>query len=105
MECYHLLKFGGHRYCSSTDKMFLVCHIIKWVRWLQQCKAIKLSLRPAKFSGQRQYGSEDIMILIFHVNSQDHVIKVTYDFIGRSLSRYVTILLSLVAIDFLAVDI
>ena len=24
----HLVKFGGHRYCSSRD-MCLVCHVIK----------------------------------------------------------------------------
>ena len=28
MVCYHLAKFGGHRYCSSRD-MFVVCHVIK----------------------------------------------------------------------------
>ena len=25
----HLAKFGGHRYYSSKDIMFLVCHVIK----------------------------------------------------------------------------
>ena len=29
MVCQHLSKFGGHRYCSSRDMMFLVCHVIK----------------------------------------------------------------------------
>ena len=29
MICLHLAKFGGHRYCSSREKMFLVCHVIK----------------------------------------------------------------------------
>ena len=28
MVCYHLAKFGGHRYCRSRD-MFLFCHVIK----------------------------------------------------------------------------
>ena len=25
----HLAKFGGPRYCISTDIMFLICHVIK----------------------------------------------------------------------------
>ena len=28
MVYHHLVKFGGLRYCSSTN-MFLVCHVIK----------------------------------------------------------------------------
>ena len=38
------------------------------------------------------------MILVFHVISKDHVIKVSCDFMGKSLSRKVTILQSLVPI-------
>ena len=26
MVHHDLAKFGGHRYCSSRDKLFLVCH-------------------------------------------------------------------------------
>ena len=29
MVCHQLVKFGGHRYCSSRDVIFLVCHMIK----------------------------------------------------------------------------
>ena len=29
MECHDLAKFGGHKYFSSRDLMFLVCHVIK----------------------------------------------------------------------------
>ena len=29
MVYHHFIKFGGHRYCSSRDIMFLVCHVIK----------------------------------------------------------------------------
>ena len=28
MNCNHLAKFGGHRYCGSRDVMFLVPHVI-----------------------------------------------------------------------------
>ena len=26
---HHLAKFGDHRYCSSRNVMFLVCHVIR----------------------------------------------------------------------------
>ena len=29
MVCHHLPKFGDHRYCTSRDIKFLVCHVIK----------------------------------------------------------------------------
>ena len=29
MVCHHLVKFGGHRYCSSRGIMLLLCHVIK----------------------------------------------------------------------------
>ena len=29
MLCHHLAKFGGHRYRSSRNILFLVCHAIK----------------------------------------------------------------------------
>ena len=29
MVSNHLVKFGGHSYCSSRDIKFLVCHVIK----------------------------------------------------------------------------
>ena len=29
MVCHHLAKFGGHRYCSSRNIKFLICHVIK----------------------------------------------------------------------------
>ena len=36
---------------------------------------------------------------------QDHVVKVLYDFMIKSLTRYITILASLVAIDIVPVEI
>ena len=41
----------------------------------------------ARFGGHRHCDSGDIMILVCHVILQDNVIKRSYDFIGRSLSR------------------
>ena len=62
---YHLVKFGGHRYCDSEGKNVLVCDVI----------------------------------------SYDHVIKGSFDFIGKSPSRKLAILLSLVAKDAVVVKI
>ena len=52
----------------------------------------KVSHDPAKFSGHNDFGRGDIMILVCHVIFQDHVIKVSCDFINKKQSRYVTIL-------------
>ena len=49
-------------------------------------------------------GSKNIMILVFDVTLQDHVIKGPFDFMGRSQSREVTILSSLVVIGFVVVE-
>ena len=45
------------------------------------------------------------MAFVRKANLQDHVIKVNNDFVGRSPSRYVTILSSLVATGTLVVEI
>ena len=46
-----------------------------------------------------------MMVFVSHVTLQDHMIKALYDFMIRSLSRYITILSSLVAIDIVVVEI
>ena len=45
------------------------------------------------------------MVFVCHVTLQDHMIKALYDFMMRSLSRYITVLASLVAIDIVVVEI
>ena len=45
----------------------------------------KLDL-PAKFGGHGHCGSGDIMVLVCHEISRDHVIKESSDFIGGSPS-------------------
>ena len=57
-----------------------------------------MSQQPAKFVGHGQCGSGDIMVLVCYVSSRDHVIKGSCDYMGRSPSRLVTILPSLVVI-------
>ena len=53
----------------------------------------------AKFNGHEYCGIGDIKVLVCHVILQDELIKGSCDFMGWSLSIYVTILPRLVAID------
>ena len=48
---------------------------------------MKISYHPAKFGGHRLSDSSDIVVLVCQVISQDHVIKGSCDFNGRSLSK------------------
>ena len=65
---------------------------------------IKVSQHPAKFGGHRHCGSGDKLLLVCLVISEDHVIKELCDYIGRSLSRLLTILSSPVAIGTVIVE-
>ena len=63
------------------------------------------SHHSAKFGCHRHSRNRDIMVLVCQVTLQDHIIKDLYDFMIRSLSRYITILASLVATDTVIVEI
>ena len=82
--------------------MDLVCHVILQGHVIKgSCDFIgrnPLSHHPAKFGCNRHSGSRDIQVFVYHVTLQDHVVKALYDFMVRSPSRYITILLRLVAI-------
>ena len=47
----------------------------------------KVSYHSAKFGGHRHYGNGDILVLVCHITSQDHVIKASCDFMGKGPSR------------------
>ena len=59
---------------------------------------IKASYHPPNFGDHSHCGSGTIIILVCHVISQNHVIKGSSEFLGRSPSRKVTTLPSLMAI-------
>ena len=48
---------------------------------------IKVSYLSAKCRGHRPSGSEDIMVVVCYVILQNHAIKQSYKFMGRSPSR------------------
>ena len=51
------------------------------------------------------YAGGDIMYLICHVNSHDHLIEKTCEFMGVSCSRYVTMLTIFATINIVMVEI
>ena len=64
-----------------------------------------MSYHLAKFGNCRHCGNEDIMVLVSNKILLAHMIKVTSDFMGRSPSRWLTILPCLVATGTLVHDI
>ena len=49
-------------------------------------ETLKVSHHPTKFGGHRHGGSGDIVVLVYPVVLQDHLIKGSSDFMGRSPS-------------------
>ena len=82
--------------------MVLTCHVISENHVTEGLmtfgqKPIKVIYHPAKFSGHGHSGSGDI--LVYHIISQDQVIKVSYDLMGESLSLCASTLPGLVVIE------
>ena len=65
---------------------------------------MKINYRPAKFGGHTHCGSKDTTLMRY-VILQDHVIKGSCDFMGKSQSVWITILPNFVAIGTLIVKI
>ena len=73
--------------------------------WVYRQERIKVSCHPVKFSDCSHSNSDDVLVLVCHVISQDHVIKGSCDFMERSSWSELTIPPSLLAIDALIVEI
>ena len=99
-DCLYRDNIKNWRYMSQTKYLF--CR--NWNCFNYFNVFTKDKNNPAKFNWHRHYFSIDI-IAVYHVNLQDHVIKALYDFILRSLSRYITILPGLVAIGTMVLEI
>ena len=52
---------------------------------LYRQEPIKIPLHHAKFGSNRHSDTEDIVVLVYHVISHDHMIKESPDLINRSL--------------------
>ena len=85
-------QFGGQRHCGSGYNDFILSRHFtrprdKRIIWLYGQECIKVGYVFAKFGDHRHSDSGDIMILISHIISQDHLIKGPYDFTGWIPSR------------------
>ena len=64
---------------------------------LYELESFMVNHHSAKFGGHGYYGSGDMMVLFCHVNLGDDLTKDLGNFMGKNLTRWVTILPSLVA--------
>ena len=68
--------------------MVLICHVISENQVTQEpydpytYEGLKVNHHSAKFDGHRHCGSGNIMALVHHVISQDHVIKHSCDYMA-----------------------
>ena len=111
---HQLAKFHGYRSCQRGYVTLLVCHVTIYcyifrIMWLH--KGVPLTISPhllldvtwsddhltlwvsypitishhsAKFGGHRSWGSGDILFLICHVTSRDHLVTVWCDIMKGS---------------------
>ena len=72
--------------------MILVCHVILQdhvfrVKSPFEQELFTVNYHLAKFSVHRHPNSGDIVVLVFQVVSQNHLVKGSFDFMGKSSSR------------------
>ena len=82
--------------------MTLEDHLIKALYDFME-KSPSSLFAPTKFVGHKHCCSGDILVLVYHVTLQDHVIKGRCHLMGRSQSRSVIILQNLVVMATLVV--
>ena len=74
--------FGGNRQCLWRYNGFSWSHNLA-----RPCdQRVKVSHHPARFGGHSYCGIRYVMVLVCHKISQDHVIRGSRDFTGKSLS-------------------
>lgn len=83
--------------------MCLICHVI--LQKLYERKLHSICIHPARFGCYSHCGSGYIMHLISYLTLQDHISKVTRDFMEGSFLLHIPILPSLVVIGIIVVDV
>ena len=68
-------------------------------------KFLVVSHHFAKFNGHRTFGSSDAAAEILYLILQDHVIKVSGDFVEGNFSSHISTLPKLIAINIVLMDI
>ena len=99
-----LAMFVDHWSSKSGDITYLICHVTSHDHVKGYLNLwVGAHHHLATFSGQRHYGSVDIVFLIFLVIQQDRGIRGSCDFIERSPLKKVTTLPILVAIGIVVI--
>ena len=75
MASHHPAKFGGHRHYGSRDIMVLSRDLARPFDFLVEYP--KISHHPSKLGDHKHCVSGDITLLVCHVISDDHVIKLS----------------------------
>ena len=83
--------------------MCLICHVI--LQKLYERKLHSICIHPARFGCYSHCGSGYIMHLISYLTLQDHISKVTCDFMEGSFLLHIPTLPSLVVIGIIVVDV
>ena len=78
-DSHHSTKCHGHRHYGSGD---VARSRDQRVMLLYGKQPVKGSYHPAKVGGHSHFGIEVIMNLVCHVILQDHVMKVSCEFLG-----------------------
>ena len=78
---------GLSKSSGSGDIMVLVCCMILQDHLTDGLELLYVNHSSLKINGLRDVGRVDIMSLACDVLFQHHVIKASYDFMGKSLSR------------------
>ena len=104
MVSYNSVKFGDHRDSGRVDIMDFLCHVTLQNHMIKgSCdfmeEPIKISHHPHKFGCTRTIAVTIYRFLFVTLPCKTtHLIKSLYDFMVRSLSRYITVLPTLVVI-------
>ena len=88
IHSWSLMTFVGHciRWVLVLPLLFLMWPHDQVVMWLHGWIPLTLRYHPAKFGGHRSCRRGDIVFLIWHMTSHDHMVRGLCDFIGAHKS-------------------
>lgn len=110
-EINHPAKFTGHKSCNSGNINFSNYHVIShWSRyqmimWLEGWKPRAENQHHVLFGVHGFSGDGDIMYLICHASSHDHLIKGSCRLMGGSSLRYVITVIRIETVSILILEI
>ena len=89
---WRYIRIGVHESSTSEDKIYLICDVTSQDKPINgSCNLMVGStswyIHPDKFCDRRHCDSRNIMFLIYHVTSGEHMLKGLCGFMGGSHSR------------------